>query len=66
MKKVIAEALPELAEFDFVESRVRNIPCSFLPALTSGSVFDKKLKKALTMEWQQLCWYTDSIDNEVQ
>lgn len=26
MKKVIAEALPELAEFDFSDSRVRSCP----------------------------------------
>jgi hypothetical protein len=50
MKEIIAQALPELVEFGFTDSRVHQ------------PITQSRIKHA---DNPQLCWYTDSTDNNV-
>lgn len=51
MKEVVAQAFPELVEFGFTESRVREPLLERLVCVDSDDA--------------QLCWYTDTIDEDV-
>jgi hypothetical protein len=52
MKDVIAQALPELVEFGFTDSRVCPLSRAEPPVYVITNI-------------RKLCWYTDSIDNNV-